>query len=127
MREIKYRAFVKELNLVLPVLSISFDFKRVEVPAVNSKVAHTEWFHLEQVELMQYTGLKDKNDKEIYEGEIVRVSGHPFQGTYEMDRNYEVGYNEYMELCCGSWYLVRMRPWAEVIGNIHENKELLEN
>ncbi|WP_176397926.1 YopX family protein [Bacillus cereus] len=76
--------------------------------------------------VMQYTGLKDKDGKDIYEGDIVRISGHPFQGSINIDGIYEVGYNELMELCCGGWYLHRMRHWAEVIGNIYENPELLE-
>lgn len=127
MREIKYKAYVKELNLVLPVLSIQFDFKKVEVPATYSKHIDTEYFNFEQVELIQYTGLKDVKGNGIYEGDIVQVSGHPFHGSIDMDGNYEVGYNEFMELSCGGWYLHRMRHWAEVIGNIYENKELLKN
>ncbi|PHA98686.1 hypothetical protein COE79_20565 [Bacillus toyonensis] len=126
MREIKYKAYVKELNLVLPVLSIQFDFKKVEVPATYSKHIDTEYFNFEQVELMQYTGLKDKNGNEIYDGDIVKISGHPFQGSIDIDGNYVVGYNELMELSCGGWYLHRMRHWAEVVGNKFENPELLQ-
>lgn len=70
----------------------------------------------------QYTGLKDSKGNEIYEGDIVRISAHPF----DIDNNYEVGYNEYMELSCGSYYLSKMRNWAEVIGNIYENRNLLD-
>ncbi|MED4727015.1 YopX family protein [Aneurinibacillus migulanus] len=74
----------------------------------------------------EYTGLKDKNGKEIFEGDIVRISNHPFDGPIEVNRNYEVGYNSEMELCCGSWLLFRMRHYAEVIGNVFEHPELLE-
>ncbi|EJV42111.1 hypothetical protein IEK_05777 [Bacillus toyonensis] len=126
MREVKYKAYVKELNLVLPVLSIQFDFKKVEVPATYSKHIDTEYFNFEQVELMQYTGLKDKNGNEIYDGDIVKISGHPFQGSIDIDGNYVVGYNELMELSCGGWYLHRMRHWAEVVGNKFENPEILQ-
>ncbi|MCI0767377.1 YopX family protein [Bacillus sp. TL12] len=70
--------------------------------------------------------MKDKNGKEIYEGDIVKISNHPFQGSIDIDGNYEVFYNEYMELSCGGWYLFRMRNWAEVIGNRFENPELLK-
>ncbi|PGX99903.1 hypothetical protein COE15_14600 [Bacillus cereus] len=126
MREIKYRAYVKELNLVLPVLSIQFDFKKVEVLATYSKRIDTEYFNFEQVELIQYTGLKDSKGNEIYEGDIVKISGHPFQGSIDIDGIYKVGYNKLMELCCGSLYLHRMRHWAEVIGNKFENENLLK-
>ncbi|MEK5197351.1 hypothetical protein MHI49_28460 [Bacillus sp. FSL M7-0884] len=54
------------------------------------------------------------------------MSDHPFQGSIDINGNYEVYYNEYMELSCGGWYLHRMRHWAEVIGNKFENPELLK-
>lgn len=77
-------------------------------------------------DLMQYTGLKDKNGVEIYEGDIVKISNHPFERSINIDGNYEVGYNDQMELCCGSWLLFRMKYYSEVIGNIYQNPELLE-
>ncbi|QUW34576.1 hypothetical protein J8Y17_28185 (plasmid) [Bacillus cereus] len=126
MREVKYKAYIKEMNLVLPVLSIQFDFKKVEVPATYSNHIDTEYFNFEQVELIQYTGLKDSKGNGIYEGDIVKISNHPFQGSIDINGNYEIYYNEYMELSCGGWYLHRMKHWAEVIGNKFENPELLK-
>ncbi|MBU8597290.1 YopX family protein [Alkalihalobacillus clausii] len=76
-------------------------------------------------ELMQYTGLKDKQGTEIYEGDIVQIKDHAFEGSMKIDGNYEVGYNEYMELCCGSWLLHRQLPYVTVVGNKFENPELL--
>lgn len=77
-------------------------------------------------EVMQYTGLKDSKGNEIYEGDIVKISDHPFQGSIDINRNYEVYYNEYTELSCGGWYLFRMKHYAEVIGNKFENRNLLK-
>lgn len=81
--------------------------------------------HYSDVVLMQYTGLKDKNGKEIFEGDIVRI----------VDKNYWVEWNRYV------WAFnskTHYKPFSsyddntleeliiEVIGNIHENPELLE-
>ena len=74
----------------------------------------------------QYVGLKDIKGSEIYEGDIIRIEDHPFEGPMKINGNYEVGYNERMELCCGSLLLHRERPYAVVIGNVYDNPELLE-
>lgn len=117
MREIKFRLFNKRKKVMMQW----DEAKRIPKLKVLDDNEENKNFS----SWMQYTGLKDKNGKEIYEGDIVRVSGHPFQSSIEIDGNYEVGYNEAMDLCCGSLYLFKMRRWAEVIGNIYETPELL--
>ena len=70
MREIKFRAWVKSKRKMYHDVRVGsggmsiYGFKK-EYP--------NEWvyFHPEDIQLMQYTGLKDKNGKEIYEGDIV--------------------------------------------------------
>lgn len=123
MKETKFRAWSKGANMFLDITG--FETEKGEIYGIFHDGDYIG-YDKEDIDLIQYTGLKDKNDKEIFEGDIVQVSGHPFRGSIDIDGNYEVGYNEYMELCCGSWYLFRMRHWAEVIGNIYENPELLE-
>jgi uncharacterized phage protein (TIGR01671 family) len=95
--------------------------------------------------LMQYTGLKDKNGKEIYEGDIAKVhSGSPFMLRY----NYEIVFHT-SSFCLQpiGFNMNGRRPLSfiyyqdqldenkvgstvsrelEVIGNIHENPELLK-
>lgn len=83
--------------------------------------------------LMQSTGLKDLNGVEIFEGDIVSVRNHPFQKTessvgIEIDGDYKVSWKEYdLTWCAGNLLLARIKPYVTVIGNIHENPELLED
>ena len=79
--------------------------------------------------LMQYTGLKDKNDKEIYEGDIVKFNAiapmsdipDAFIGTVEfIECAFYVTYGKQ-----GFYLFDECHQW-EIIGNIYENPELLE-
>ena len=78
----------------------------------------------------QYTGLKDKNGREIYEGDIVSRGDGNFKVVYKQDRHY-IGYvataSDYVATASDeiSAYIHIWYDGLVVIGNIHENPELL--
>ena len=72
--------------------------------------------------LMQYTGLKDKNGKEIYEGDI--LSGYPHGNSIvKWDNEFACWVSDF-DLIANE---VKDMPERKVIGNIYENPELLTN
>ena len=93
--------------------------------------------------LMQYTGLKDKNNKEIYEGDIVRVDPKHPSITFSLNAKHLIKYSKanvmwsQFRWCIGQKYLgsIELSEFAmcdccpcglEIIGNVFENPELLK-
>ncbi len=130
MREIKFRAWDKKEKKIYYgdegeeyLISISLNEGIDEV----TKVVDSKWLNRKEDDfiLMQYTGLKDKNGKEIYEGDIVVWPHLDSRGYHEIYYNQEevhyfarplVEYNE-TESYLDSTHM-------EIIGNIYENPEL---
>ena len=81
----------------------------------------------DDVELMQYTGLNDKNDKKIYEGDILFFRDENtkyvvvWQDTAFIIKSIEI--RKYSEKMC---WLDDTEICCEIVGNIYENKNLLE-
>ena len=80
--------------------------------------------------LIQYTGLKDKNGKEIYEGDIIKVFANGTQENYH-DAIQVIYSDRWAEFKCVAAqslsHYIQLYYEFEVIGNIHENPELLES
>lgn len=116
MREIKFRAWDKVDKKVRKVMSLDFyNTRQSEVTLVSDGDVYLRYS--EQVELMQYTGLKDKNDKEIYEGDILKIwiGGYEQASPYVVEDMREL----YFELeRDDSYYRIQE---TEIIGNIYEN------
>ncbi len=126
MREIKFRAWLKEDKKMENVKTMDFTDKTIRClkknEFINAYLLRRVSF--DDVELMQYTGVKDKNGKEIYEGDIVVLN------NIENDNMCIVRY-EHSSYRLEGWSLredlsnVEDR-FLEVVGNIYENKNLLE-
>jgi len=132
MREIKFMAWHKEKKILREVLEISFSGGYVILAGFGS-FGEIE-ASIRDVELMQYTGLKDKNGVEIYEGYIVKFDPCV---PYLLDNNLKDGQmgtivfflSEFLVKPLNddgpNFILDELGDWV-VIGNIYENKELLD-
>ncbi len=128
MREIKFRAWDKNKNKMYQVRGINFDNEDLWLKINETQIMGANLF---EVELMQYTGLKDKNGKEIYKGDILQFYN-------DVDYIIKPGYAKVVfkdgAFCCkhfkyGTEYLANMDMSdmdITVVGNIYENPELLK-
>ena len=126
MREIKFRAWdkINKRWIRLWKLYLAVTGELMAVGDIEGGV-----YGLHQIELMQYTGLKDKNGKEIYEGDILKTdkgiicrvywstSGASFMISYLNIWTGQIGRLIYKKLM--NWHAK-----SEVIGTIYENPEL---
>ena len=90
---------------------------------------YSDYFDTEDMILMQYTGLKDKNGKEIYEGDII---SNGYEKCIVVWVKEQAGFmlkltNKEYEKEKWTNPMIDLRKDDEVIGNIYENPELLED
>ena len=119
MRKIKFRAWDKENEKMMKVSSLSLENKEI---AVRENGTY-HFFRMQNLELMQYTEVKDKNGKEIYEGDIYHVGDKNIRYSVVW---FDSGF-EGKQLRSTSY--AGLKSWAkdiEILGNIYENPELLE-
>lgn len=121
MREIKFRAWDKNSSKIYPVEQWS---KKSWV-AIPVQVTEDDWEleqrKMEDVVIMQFTSLLDKNGKEIYEGDVVKC-------RTELDFiNKEIVFENGMFAVLSGEYVIEIPKLMdiEVIGNIYEHPELL--
>lgn len=120
----KYRVWDKELQTMLDVSLI--DFKKGVLVGEHWEFGETNFMSFDEIELMKSTGFKDKNGKEIFEGDILGTKDGLLNGIIEyiedlgMFVNILIRYNNFERLC-------NVASDREVIGNVYENQELLED
>ena len=129
MREIKFRAWDLKTKKMHTAENINFCGRKTVTVQYNP----VKKICLDSAILMQYTGVKDKNGVEIYDGDIIHF---PYDWFGDSGKDFIVRWNE---SCCA---FVRepisgSRMWGhasreilsmcEVVGNIYENPELVSN
>lgn len=135
MNNLKFRVWDKANKEMLKIDVLDFFFKEIRV-LENDGSGFSMKF--QDVEIMQSTGFKDKNGKEIFEGDILNC-GYIFTGSpFEEQDDYieDIGVVKIMN--CGAVVKIYEEienlvdvldscEDIEVIGNIYENKELKKN
>lgn len=130
MRVPKFRALDRLTGKMFPVGIIDYSIQSVYIEEPNGMYCERDF---DEVELMQPTGLKDVHGTEIYEGDIINykygrhtstqfvVKYDEFQATFVVVDNHNDLVYTFRELAD----YIQLNS-LEVIGNIYENKELLE-
>ena len=129
-RTIKFRAWDKKLKLFDDELFLAlhgklYDHAKEEFDTPNIEIDYVE--SKSRYELMQYTGLKDKNGTEIYEGDILRcdpdTANEDVKVVEYVASEYDgVGFKPLIDQYYDNGCLYSV---YEVIGNVYENSELL--
>ena len=124
------KVYIKRLDRVLEVESIRFDTKVVEIYDEEASIYHYCDFDFDEVEFIYGTGIKDKNGKEIESGDILKtefagilpIKFHNVYGFYAVKKDDKYWFAEETED-----EVNETLSKTEVIGNIYENKDLLED
>ncbi|ORP05355.1 hypothetical protein B7694_05340 [Streptococcus mitis] len=122
----KYRAWHKTWDELGKVKRIRFDGEgNVTTVLFEGKFLGVDT-HVDEIELMQSTDMVDRDGKIIFEGDIVKMSKDVYSEPiyYEVVRHYGGAYRlESKQHGCELWL---RHTDCEVVGNIYENKELLD-
>lgn len=129
----RYRAWneaTKEMHEVDDIVSIDFEKKQICVQTIYFEQGlpdsrDLDYYDFDDIVLMQSTGMRDKNDREIFEGDIIESTDGFLTGVIEfrvslgMFVSELVEYNNFERLC-------NVASSRKIIGNIWEHPELAE-
>lgn len=117
-REFKFRAWDKTKKNIIFEDRLSCFFVRTIQMSTDEE---------NRFKIMQYTGLKDKNEKEIYEGDILEdVKGNRYPIKYAEYQFYGEGFYEPYQDIPDDIFSEYAYSGMKIIGNIYENPELIK-
>ena len=125
----KFRAWHNELGRMMSIKNMWFQDSRIEELELNDAVMNDHiTAYPDEIELMQSTGLKDKNGQEIFEGDVVDYKGRKaiikWNGSYA---SFIYRFVDELKKRVSEWHpLFLAYYYVEIIGNIYENQEILE-
>lgn len=123
MREIRFRAWSEDTREMVQVARLDIKEETIHyengIKSINREQELGFWW--KPYVIMQYTGLKDKNGVQIYEGDIVKYFKNELAVIVYQNGGFDIRSLSWKE--CEP--LQRRLGEIEVIGNIYENKDLL--
>lgn len=128
MRPIKFRAWDKSRNM----MTYPFELRDIEKGNIGNQFLDGRYHNLDSCLVMQFTGLHDKNKKDIYEGDIVRVDTTDLQSKrlhFQFVATVEYKYGMFCiseRMDTPVYNIYDIKNHIEVIGNVFENPELLK-
>lgn len=126
-REIEFRVYIKPLKrYATGYETILYHHQCNMEPSWTVNISPEEYYGDEELIIEQFTGLLDRNGKKIYEGDILEfgIAGAENRGVV----GYEKDFGSYVTYTSEGYIIASLfTSRGKIIGNIHENKEFIDD